>query len=165
MGHDFNVDEIFEIACQIERTGAKFYRRMARETSDSSLNQLMLHLAAMEEAHEKVFASMRIGLLDQEKEKTVFDPNGETSQYLKAFADLFVFGEEAGEEFVFSELLSEKAKTRKMLRAAINLEWEAIAFYSGMKDLVPVGLGKGKIDDIVKEEMKHVRILTDSLIS
>ena len=165
MGYDFSVNEIFEIACQIERNGAKFYRRMAKETSDSSLNQLMHHLAAMEQAHEKVFASMRNGLSDQDKGKTVFDPNGETSQYLKALADLFVFGEEAGEEFVLSELLSEKAKTRKILRAAINLEWEAIAFYSGMKDLVPERLGKGKIDDIVKEEMKHVRLLTNSLIS
>jgi len=165
MGYNFNVNEIFEIACQIERNGAKFYRQMAKETSDSSLNQLMHHLAEMEEVHEKVFASMRNGLLDQDKGKTVFDPNGETSQYLKAFADLFVFGEEAGEEFVFSELLSEKAKTRKILRAAINLEWEAIAFYSGMKDLVPENLGKGKIDGIVKEEMKHVRLLTNSLIS
>jgi rubrerythrin len=165
MGYDFSLDEIFEIACQIERTGAKFYRRMAKETPDSSLNERMLNLAAMEEAHEKVFASMKSGLLDQEKGKTVFDPDGETSQYLKAFADLFVFGEEAGEEFVFSELLSEKAKTRKILRAAINLEWEAIAFYSGMKDLVPVSLGKEKIDDIIKEEMKHVRLLTNSLIS
>jgi rubrerythrin len=33
-----------------------------------------------------------------------------------------------------------------------------------MKDLVPDHLGKDKLDEIIKEEMKHIRILNDKLI-
>jgi len=165
MGYDFNVDEMFEMACQIERNGAKFYRQMSENISDTPIHRMLLDFAAMEEAHERVFTAMRSDLSDQEREPTVFDPEGETALYLKALADLRVFDDMAGEDFVLSKELSEKAKIRKVLRAAINREWESIGFYVGMKELVPEKLGKGKIDNIIKEEMKHVRILSISLTS
>ncbi len=64
MSYDFNADEIFEMAEQIERNGAKFYRRMAENVSDISIPQLFLDLAAMEDEHEKTFASIRADLSD-----------------------------------------------------------------------------------------------------
>lgn len=165
MTYDFNVDEIFEIAVQIERNGASFYREMAKGISEGRVNQLLVNFASMEEAHEKVFISMRKSLSDRERENTVFDPDEETVQYLWAFADLFMFDDRAGDDFVLSEDLSNEAKIRKVLRAAINIEWESIAFYTGMRRLVPEVLGKGKIDSIIKEEMRHVRILSKNLSS
>ena len=165
MGYVFNVDEIFEMAGQIERNGARFYRQMANDISDSSIRQLMLNFAAMEDAHEKVFLSMKKGLSDQDRGKTIYDPDEETSLYLRAFADLFVFDDKEEERFTLPEGLSEKAKTRKIIRAAINLEWESISFYTGMKVSVPKSLGKGEIDEIIREEMRHVRLLTNNLTS
>jgi len=165
MGNDFNVDEIFEIAVQLERNGADFYRQMAEGISEARVSRLLLNFASMEEAHEKVFISMRKSLSDREREKTVFDPDEEAVQYLRAFAGLFVFDGGAGDDFVLSEELSNEAKIRKVLRAAINIEWKSIAFYAGMKDLVPEVLGKGKIDSIIKEEMRHVRILSENFTS
>jgi len=165
MGYDFNADEIFEMAGRIERNGARFYRQVAENILDDEVHQLMLNLAAMEDAHEKVFLAMKRDLTDLDRGKTVFDPEDETSMYLRSFADLFVFDDEKGEAFVLSDEMSEKAKMRKAIRAAINLEWESIAFYTGMKEMVPENLGKGKIDGIIKEEMKHVRILTNNLSS
>jgi hypothetical protein len=61
-------DEIFEMAEQIERNGARFYRRAAQGFTDSRGRQLMLDLATMEDQHEKVFAGMRAELLQQERE-------------------------------------------------------------------------------------------------
>jgi rubrerythrin len=165
MGYDFNVDEIFEMAGRIERNGAGFYRRMAKAISDSSIRQLMLNFAAMEDAHEKVLLSMKKQLSDQDRGKTIYDPDEETSLYLLAFADLFVFDDKEEERFTLQEGLSEKAKMRKILRAAINLEWESISFYAGMKESVPESLGKEKIDEIIREEMRHVRLLTNNLTS
>ena len=43
MSYDFNVDEVFEMACRIERNGANFYRQAARGVSESSIHQLMLN--------------------------------------------------------------------------------------------------------------------------
>jgi len=163
MGYDFNADEIFEMACQMERNGAKFYRKMLKDISDDSVRQMMLNFAAMEEAHEKVFLSMKRDLTAEDRRKTIYDPDGETAQYLKAFADLSVFDDEIGGGFILPNELSEQAKKRKIIRAAIDIEWKSIAFYTGMAKLVPEDLGKRKIDDIIKEEMGHVRLLTRNL--
>ena len=165
MVYDFNVDEIFEIAEQIERNGAQFYRQNAEKISASLIRQLLLDLAAMEEEHEKVFHSMRADLSDREKEPTVFDPEGESAMYLRALADLRVFDEKAGDSFVIPEGISEDEKAKMILRAAIGLEKESIVFYTGMKEFVPEKLGKDKIENIIKEEMKHISFLNNSLYS
>jgi len=165
MGYEFNADEIFELAEQIERNGAMFYRRMADTLSDVPISQLFLDLAAMEDEHEKVFISMRADLSDKEREPTVFDPEGESSLYLRALADLRVFDEKATEDFVLPEELAEKDKMKKVFREAINREKESIVLYVGMKELLPENLGKNKIDDIIKQEMEHIRLLSNRLMS
>lgn len=163
MSYDFNVDEVFEMAEQIERNGAKFYRRMAENISDISIRELFLDLAAMEDEHEQTFVSMRKDLSDQELKPTVFDPEREAALYLRALADLRIFDKEGKEDFVLPEDLPEGEKTRKVLRVAIDLEKDSITFYLGMKELVPERLGKNKIGDIIKEEMGHIRLLSNRL--
>ena len=54
---------------------------------------------------------------------------------------------------------------KRAIMAAIDLEKESIVFYQGMKEFVPESLGKNKINDIIKEEMKHIRILSNKLVS
>ena len=159
MVYDFNADEIFEMAEQIERNGEEFYRKMAENISDTQVSQFFLNLAAMETKHEKVFASMRADLSDQDRKLTVFDPEGEAALYLRALADLQVFGREEKKDFILSGDLPEQDRIRKIFRAAIGLEKESIVFYLGMKELVPENLGKNKIDKIIKEEMGHIRLL------
>ena len=159
MSYDFNADEIFEMAEQIERNGEEFYRKMAESISDTQVSQFFLNLAAMEKEHEKVFASMRADLSDQDRKLTVFDPEGEAALYLRALADLQVFGREEKKDFILSGDLPEQDRILKNLRAALGLEKESIVFYLGMKELVPENLGKNKIDKIIKEEMGHIRLL------
>lgn len=163
MAYEFNADEVFEMACQIERNGAEFYRRMSNKIKDNSIRKMLLDFAAMEKAHENVFKSMKKNLSSKQQAQTVFDPEGEAAMYLKAMADLHVFDRGTDQDFNVSDALSEEAKKRKVLRAAVNLEWEAISFYSVLKEHVPENLGKRDIDNIIKEEMRHVRLLTDSL--
>ena len=165
MAYDFNVDEIFEMAEQIERNGARFYRKMAEECQEGDIRKLFLEFAEMEEHHEMIFISMRAELSDKDKGSTIFDPEGESVQYLRALADLRVFAGDAGEDFAFSANLPEEEKMKKAFEAAIGIEKESIVFYQGMKDFVPEGLGKNKIDDIIKEEMKHISILSNKLLS
>ncbi len=163
MGLDFNADEIFEIACQVERNGAAFYLEMSKRITYKLVQKMFLDFEKMEKAHENIFMAMRKNLTDSEKGSTVFDPEGETVSYLHAMADIHVFDSEAEVDFLLQVELSEEAKARKILRAAINREWGSIALYLGMKDIVPEKLGKSKIDAIIKEEMKHVRLLSNSL--
>ena len=55
----FNADEVFEMAEQIERNGAKFYRRAAEGAGDPHERDLLNELADWEETHQRVFAAIR----------------------------------------------------------------------------------------------------------
>lgn len=157
----FNADEIFEMAVQIERNGARFYRRAADGTADLRVRQLLVNLAGMEDEHERVFTAMRADFSDKEKEPTNFDPNNEMGLYLKAMADLNVF--DVGEDP--SSRLTGKETLEDILRTAIRLEKDSITFYTGMKEMVPPSLGKARIEDIIKEEIKHVAALSNEMSS
>jgi rubrerythrin len=155
MSYDFSADDIFEMAVQMERNGAKFYRTAAENVADISAKELLIGLAVMEDEHEKTFASLRADLSEKEKAATVFDPEGESSHYLRALADTRVFFEK---EIDISSM-------KDILKAAVEAEKDAIVFYLGMKDLVPDKLGKDKLDIIIKEEMGHIRILSKELVA
>ena len=45
MSYEFNADEVFEIAEQIERNGAKFYRTAAKNVSDVNNKNFCICLA------------------------------------------------------------------------------------------------------------------------
>ena len=54
---------------------------------------------------------------------------------------------------------------KEILKAAIMAEKDSIVFYLGMKEMVPEGLGKAKIDIIIKEEMGHIKLLSGRLLA
>ena len=165
MSYDFNADEIFEMAEQIERNGAKFYRTSAESIEDPASKEMLLNLAAMEDQHEITFAAMRADLSEQEKASITFDPENEAHLYLKALADSRVFLEKQIPDLAsFGERL-EREIMEEILKFAIGAEKESIVFYLGMKDAVSPNLGKNRLDDIVKEEMSHVRLLSNKLVS
>ncbi|MCJ7615251.1 MAG: ferritin family protein [Desulfobacterales bacterium] len=159
MSYDFNADEIFEIARQIEKNGAEFYKLAAEIVDKPSVRKLLLELAAMEIEHEKTFISLRANLSDQEKEKTVFDPEDESVLYLKALADSRIFLKKDIPDVLTNMNQAEKDFAKKIIKYAMAAEKDSIVFYLGMKDLVPENLGKDKIDQIIKEEMSHIRLL------
>lgn len=155
MVYDFSADDMFEIAEQLERNGAKFYRNAAENITHKEARELLIGLAQMEDEHEKTFAVLRSNLSTGEKKTTVFDPEGESVMYLRALADTKVFFEK---EINVSSM-------EEILKAAILAEKDSIVFYLGMKDLVPDKLGREKMDAIIKEEMGHIRILSKELMA
>jgi len=159
MGMVFNADEVFEMAEQMERNGAKFYRRAAAGSADSARKETLLGLAAMEDEHEKTFQAMRAELTRQEQRPTTYDPYGEAAQYLRAMADSRVFDLKSDP----SAGLTGKESVEEILRTAIGLERDSIVFYLGMKEMVPEGLGKDNIDEIIKQEMGHITSLSEQL--
>jgi len=155
MVYDFTANDAFEMAEQLERNGAKFYRTAAENVSDPKSRKLLIELAAMEDEHEKTFASLRADLTEAEKTTTVFDPEDESALYLRALADTRVF---------FKKKI-DISSMKEILKAAIVAEKDSIVFYLGLKDFVPDQLGKNRLDTIIKEEMGHIRILSKELIS
>jgi rubrerythrin len=153
--YDFNANDILQMAEQIERNGAAFYRECAGNVADSTAVELLEKLATMEDDHEKTFASIRTELSAREKESTTFDPNGEAVLYLKALADTKVFFEKR----------IDTSNMEDILKSAITAEKDSIVFYLGMKELVPADLGTTRVDAIIKEEMAHIKLLSHELVA
>ncbi len=160
MALTFNADEIFEMAEQIERNGAKFYRKAAEGMSEGDAKKFFVTLAKMEDHHLEVFHAMRQALTAEEKKPTVFDPEGEGALYLHAMADGHVFDTSRDPSGMFTG----KETVADVLRTAIGIEKDSVVFYLGMKKVVPARLGDAKIDDIIKEEMRHIAILNHELV-
>jgi rubrerythrin len=155
MAFDFNADDVYEIAEQIEKNGADFYQKASGAVNDARYKKLLLDLATMELFHRKTFTEMRAALSAEEKKPTVFDPNDEAVLYLKALADMRVFYQKE----------IDYASIEAVLMTALSAEKDSIVFYVGMKDLVPSKLGKEKIDAIINEEKKHIQLLGGELLA
>jgi rubrerythrin len=170
--------EILEIAEQIERNGVRFYSKAAELFKGHGLAKMFLELSNWEAEHEKVFKEMRKQIFPDSIPLSSFAESTEASRDSrqeiqqqqsfssnvtpfnpKMMAGLAVFGIKPDPA---SELTG-KESIVDILKIAIEKEKDSIIYYTGLKDFVPAKLDKDKIDDIIKEELRHIRILRQSL--
>jgi len=157
----FNANEIFEMAEEMERNGARFYRKAAENTSDNQTKQMLLDMADMEDGHLATFQEMREELSGQEKGWTVFDPDNQSVLYLQAMAD--ARGYEG--KITPNKELTGSETPEEILETALNSEKESVVFYFGVKGLVPVRAGRDKVEAIIIEELSHITTLLNKLKS
>ena len=163
MIYDFNADAVFEMAEQIEKNGAHFYRSAARRTTTPRIKQLLIELATMEEEHEKTFSELRGHLMAEEKRSIMPDLDPDIQRYLKTLADTRVFHGKEKPDVKVTESRPEADIMEELYRSAIRAEKDSIVFYVGIREMVPEALGRAKIDDIIKEEMLHITTLSVEL--
>ncbi len=161
VGITFIADEIFEMAEQIERSAARFYRKAAEGAQDKGTRKYLQDLAVMEDGHMVIFQNMRKHLEEADKVISTFDPNNEAAMYLQAMADA------KGYEGKISPSLELTGKESfgDILNIALNAERNSVVFYVGLKNLVPSGTGKRQIDKIIAEEMAHITSLQKRLLA
>jgi rubrerythrin len=152
MGDQFSAGEVLQMAEQIEQNAATFYRDAVRGMLTEDARSLLLRLAAMEDDHARTFAAMRATLSETEKHAR---PNDEAVAYLRALADT---------RGLFARSV-DTSSMEEVLKAAILAEKDSIAFYTGLREIVPESLGKGRIDDVIRQEMTHIRLLVDVLMA
>jgi rubrerythrin len=157
MTRKFNAIELFEIAEQIERNGAAFYRGAAKLFEGSDVSGLFVNLAEWEVGHEAILAEMRKELSDEPPELSTFDPE-DAPLDAKATAGLAAFGIRTNPT---AELVG--CKTRfDALKMAFQKEKDTIVYYTGLKEFVPAAAVE-KINEIIQEELRHIRIINQSL--
>jgi rubrerythrin len=147
------------MAVTIEKNGEAFYNKAAANTKDKEAKQQFLSLAAMEVAHAGFFNELKTNLAAKEKEQNTYDPYNEGVLYLNAFAGGYVFKKDKNP----ADELTGNESVEDILSMAIGLEKDSIVFYLGIKDMVPESLGKDKIQNIIKEEMSHIRLLSEQM--
>lgn len=154
MTFTLNVFEVFDIAEQIEHNGAEFYRKAAEIFVDSEISGLFLRLSEWEMKHKRIFALMKKQLAESNPE-TGKPRTDESLPEKKVMAGLAVFGirPDPGDELNGGE------NKVDIIKRAIEKEKDSIVFYSGLKDFAYAGIAGEKIDDIIKEELRHIKIL------
>ncbi len=159
MGISFNADEIFEMAEEIERQGARFYSEASKMAPTEKAKKFFLELSDMEANHLKIFADMRKQLSEDEKTSTTYDPDNEAALYLKTMAAA------KGWEGRISptQKLTGKEPMKEVVEIALNAEKESVVFYYGLKSMVSEGAGRDKIEHIILEELSHIRTLLEYL--
>ena len=157
----FNANEIFEMAEEIEKNGAKFYRKAAENASDKQTKKMLLNMADTEVQHLRTFQKMRTQLSENEKESTIFDPDNQSALYLQAMAD--ARGYEG--KITPTKELTGRETSKEIIETALNSEKESVVFYFGMKSIVPPKSGRDKIEAIILEELGHISTLLENLKS
>jgi len=64
---------------------------------------------------------------------------------------------------VFNDAEIKDGDLESILHRALRAEKDTIAFFAGMMYLIPENLGRNQVDNIIKEEIGHINILTKKL--
>ncbi|MHC4121411.1 MAG: ferritin-like domain-containing protein [Planctomycetota bacterium] len=155
----FNVFEILQIAERIERKGVQFYLKTAELFDDPEVRDTCYKLAGWKARHEKLLAQRRKRFSEKTGEFGTFDPDNYVLSNPRVMAGLAVFATEPG---------SLKGPLRvedrpQIFKDAIRRAKEAVVFYRGLKDFTRDPACKDTLDAIIKEEVQHIRLLTEEL--
>lgn len=146
----FNADEVFELAEELERNGADFYRDAAAY-ADGEEQELLQRLAVMEEEHEKVFHRLR----REQSEQINLDPEGVGARYLRSLMKGQVFDPAVTHKVAGSESIGD------LLDRAIGFEKEAIVFFTCLRRAVTEEKSREALDRLIGEEVGHIADLQE----
>ena len=147
MSKFFDIQEMLEFAIRIEENGEYFYKQMAAKIQDNSIKEMFNMLAAEEIKHRKIFENMLSSLYKYIPSESYL---GEYFNYLRSYANDYIFTEDKKPEIVVKKINSAK----EALDFAIGIELDSVLYYLEMKNLVSkeqINL----VDNIIEEERKH----------
>ena len=149
----FSLDDILNIAVQLENNGEKVYRRAAARANLASLSSFMIWMADQEATHAEWFEQLKVGAVEMEA-----DP-GLVKMGKALLED--VMGERS---FSLDDLdLSQVENLQELIRVSIEFEEDTVLFYEMLAAFVREKEGRALLEKIIAEEHRHVRMLQDFL--
>ena len=154
MSATYNASEVFQFAITMEENGEKFYRELAKHSSDNEIKKFFDLIANEEVKHGKQFSKI-LSTFES------YDPADaypeEYFLYLKALVDNIIFDK--------TNIEQEKTKIKSVnesVKLAIRNEWESILYYQEIKNLVSKDQ-QHLIEEIIDQERNHFLKLTEFL--
>lgn len=149
-----NWNEVFDLAIQMEKTGAEFYAEAAVNVREEKIQPFMDALARMEILHQEKFENLKAKYAkSDEVEPEKIEPA--LHRYLAGWLDQQVFRSKQNLEAFFKETWSLEDVAWK----AIGMEKDSIAFYYGLKEAAADREVREIINGIMQEELTHVTAL------
>ncbi|MBW6515294.1 MAG: ferritin family protein [Candidatus Cloacimonetes bacterium] len=148
---DFSVNEIIEMAIQIEKSGYAFYDgALQRKNLNEKGRELLLKLRDQERQHEITFNNLHtkddFELLDLGSEQEV------VSDYLKSIVNYRVFNNPNAAIKTVEQAKDELS----LIETAINFEKDTLLYFQGIRDIIKESKAKDVLEKIIKEEISHI---------
>jgi rubrerythrin len=157
MNRELTGCQVLEIAEKMEQNAARFYRKAAGMYEDAKISKLFSDLAQWEKRHVEVFAEMKKRLSQQAWGLGQYGAERPGALGPQTPAAVFPDRIEPAQELTGRETKAD------VLRMALRKEAESVAYYTSLKEFVPDNEDVLAIKEILGEEERHVRILTQSL--
>jgi len=159
MDTQFNVFEVLQIAEEVESKAARFYLHAAERFADEERRNICRSLADWRAEHRDAWRCIRRQYTERTGEFGSFDTNNYVLSNPQIMADLAGFGTDLNG---YSRTTRYETK-EQIIHDAIRRSQGIIIFYHGLKEFVRGPDGRMMIDNIISEEDRHVRLLTDAL--
>ncbi len=142
----FSIQEVIEIAIQIEKNGESIYRKALQQASNRPICELLQRLVHEEAQHVEWFEKLKERIPSEGVEPKIEEEG-------KAIL-LSVLGNEA---FSLKEAdFSTITETKELLKRAIEFEQDTIVFYEMVRSLIQDEATLGQLNKIIEEEEQHV---------
>jgi rubrerythrin len=150
---DFNATEVFDLARRMEEGGGAFYRAAADRFGEPAVRDLLRRLASMEDGHHAIFGKLKECYL-----RKAPPVDGECGAPLSDYLGSWVRGYVYASEKKPVERLAGMTELAEVLRLAMELEKDAIAYYSGLRDMVREE-DRWVVNRIIDHELMHLTTL------
>jgi rubrerythrin len=149
----FTLGEIIDLAVRIETNGQKAYRKAQKQVTDPALASMLGWLADEEAEHEKWFPRL--------KENTKIDLE---DPQLEEMGKVVLQGVLGDHTFSIDEAdFSRIEDLDSLLSLSIEFEKDTILFYEMLGAFIEDEQTLNRINRIIEEEKRHVRLLQDFL--
>lgn len=151
----FTVNEILNMAIQIEQNGEAVYRRAVAKISDSKLVSLLEWMADEEVKHAEWFASLKQEFELHPKKPLVQEISRD---FLK---DLM-----GGQEFSLEDRdFTKVEQVNELINVFIEFEKDTILFYEILQQFIQDEETLLQLQDIINEEERHIELLQEFFAS
>jgi rubrerythrin len=152
----FSINEIVELAVQIEHNGYAFYHEATKHKDlDAASLELLSDLRDAELSHEKTFLALRD---DEDLKQLVLAQDWElVASYLKTIVDSRIFNTEDAA----IRLATQAKDVKGILDYAIQFEKDTLLYFHTIKDALTSTKAQSAVARIIHEEISHVLRLTD----
>ncbi len=159
MDTQFNIFEILQIAEAVESKAAGFYRHAAEQFADEERRNMYYDLASWRTEHQDAWRCIRRRYSERTGEFGTFDPNNYVLSNPWTMAGLTGYGTDPNGHGRFTGYETKE----QILQEAIRRSQGIIIFYHGLKEFARGPDSRMMIDNVISEEDRHVRLLTDAL--
>ncbi len=152
----FSVNEVIEMAVQIEKNGFAFYHEATkRKDLDASALEFLTYLRDQELNHEKTFLNLRD---ETDLEVLGLSPDWElVAEYLKTIVDGRIFNNEHSA----IQMAANAKDLAYIIDNAITFEKDTLLYFHAIADNISNPKTKSILRSIINEEVSHVLRLND----